>query len=188
MSDEQPTIRPLAVSVPADRPNYAVGPDTYSIVLKGKDTAGAYAFIDMHVPPGGGPVPHAHEFEEMFCVIEGEVSVFCHDSRTNVVAGMAVNIPGWAPHAFKNLNPVVPARLFCVVSKAGLDEQFAEIGSPVATRTTAPPPMDPAKMAELMKQLPAIAERYRTRILSPDTFDHLMTSAEREIVQAAIGQ
>jgi mannose-6-phosphate isomerase-like protein (cupin superfamily) len=161
---------------------------TPTLVLKGKDTAGAYAFIDMHVPPGGGPVPHAHEFEEMFYVVEGEVAVFCHDSRTNMVAGMAVNIPGWAPHVFKNMSPVVPSRLFCVVSKAGLEEQFVEIGAPVATRTTPPPRVDPAKMDELMKQLPAIAERYHTRILLPDTFDHLMTKAEREIVQAANGQ
>lgn len=190
MSDQQPTpttTRKLAISQPSERPNYAVGPDTYSIVLTGKDTAGAYAFIDMLVPPGGGPVPHAHEFEEMFYVVEGEVAVFCHDARTEAAAGMAVNIPGWAPHVFKNLNPVVPARLFCVVAKAGLEEQFTEIGAPVATRTTPPPPVDPTKKAELMKQLPGIAARYHTRILPPNTYDHLMTAAEREIVNAANG-
>jgi quercetin dioxygenase-like cupin family protein len=26
--------------------------------------------IDMHVPPGGGPPPHRHDFEEMFTVLE----------------------------------------------------------------------------------------------------------------------
>ena len=131
MPDQDPnptTTRPLAVSVPAARPNYAVGSDTYSFVLTGKETAGTYAFIDMHVPPGGGPMPHAHEFEEMFYVVEGAVEVFCHDARATAAAGAAVNVPGWAPHVFKNLSPVVPARLLCVVVKAGLEDEFAEIG------------------------------------------------------------
>ena len=191
MSDHDPTpttTRPLAVSVPAERPNYAVGSDTYSFVLTGRETAGTYAFIDMHVPPGGGPMPHAHEFEEMFYVVEGAVEVFCHDARSTAAAGAAVNIPGWAPHVFKNLSPVVPARLLCVVVKAGLEDEFAEIGTPVATRTTPPPPVDPAKRAAMAKAMPAIAARYHARVLPPDTFDHLMTAAEREVVKAAAGE
>ena len=191
MSDQDPmptTTRPLAVSVPSQRPNYVVGSDTYSFVLTGKETAGAFAVIDMHVPPGGGPMPHAHEFEEMFYVVEGAVEVFCHDARATAAAGSAVNIPGWAPHVFKNLSPVVPARLLCVVVKAGLEEEFAEIGTPVATRTTPPPSVDTSKKKELMKRMPAIAARYHARILPPDTFDHLMTAAELEIVNAADGE
>jgi hypothetical protein len=33
----------------------AVVGDTYTIVVTGRDTAGRYTLIDMHVPPGGGP-------------------------------------------------------------------------------------------------------------------------------------
>ena len=29
--------------------------DTYTVLLTGKDTAGRYCLIDMHVPPCGGP-------------------------------------------------------------------------------------------------------------------------------------
>jgi mannose-6-phosphate isomerase-like protein (cupin superfamily) len=191
MSDQHAlpgTTRPFAISTPAKRPAYAVGPDTYSFVMTGKDTAGAYAVIDMLVPPGGGPMPHAHEFEEMFYVLEGEVEAFCHDARTTVAAGAAINIPGWAPHVFKNLSATVPARMFCVVAKAGLEEQFAEIGIPVATRTTPPPPPDPAKQAEMAKKMPAIAARYNAKILPSDTFDHLMTAAELAIVKSANGE
>jgi mannose-6-phosphate isomerase-like protein (cupin superfamily) len=191
MTDPVPTPtteRPLAVSVPANRPNYIVGSDTYSFVLTGKDTAGAYAFIDMHIPPGGGPMPHCHEFEEMFYVVEGEVEAFCHDSRTTAAANIAINIPGWAPHMFKNLSPVVPARLFCVVVRAGLEDEFAEIGIPVVTRMSPPPPVDPAKKAELAKEMPAIAARYQAKILPPETFNHLMTPDELKLVKAAGGE
>ena len=38
--------------------------DTYTILLSGRDTAGRYTLIDMHVPPGGGPPPHRHDFED----------------------------------------------------------------------------------------------------------------------------
>jgi len=37
--------------------------DTYTIPLSGDDTDGRYCLIDMHVPPGGGPPPHRHDFE-----------------------------------------------------------------------------------------------------------------------------
>jgi mannose-6-phosphate isomerase-like protein (cupin superfamily) len=106
------TSRQLAVSLPSERTNVCVGADTYSIVFKGTDTNDKFSFIDMLIPPGGGPMPHAHECEEMFYVVEGEVTVFCHDGRTLAATGSAVNIPGWAPHVFHNLS-TVPARLFC---------------------------------------------------------------------------
>ena len=70
-------------------------------------------------------MPHAHACEETFYVVEGEVDVFCQDERTSATAGSAVNVPGWAPHCFLNLSKV-PARLFCIVSPAGLERKFLE--------------------------------------------------------------
>jgi mannose-6-phosphate isomerase-like protein (cupin superfamily) len=188
MAESTPTTtRKLAVSLPADRTNLCIGADTYSIVLGGSDTDEKLSFIDMHIPPGGGPMPHAHECEETFYVAEGEVTVFCHDERTAATPGAAVNVPGWAPHCFLNLGRV-PARLFCIVSPAGLERQFLEMGPRVATRTTPPPPPDPEKLAELKKNLPRIAEKYKAKILPPDTFHHLMTAAEIKFVQEANGE
>jgi mannose-6-phosphate isomerase-like protein (cupin superfamily) len=181
------TTRKLAVSMPADRTNVCIGADTYSIVLGGSDTDEKLSFIDMHIPPGGGPMPHAHECEETFYVVEGEVAVFCQDERIAATPGSAVNVPGWAPHCFLNLSRV-PARLFCIVSPAGLERQFMEMGPRVATRTTPPPPPDPEKLAELKENLPAIAARYKAKILPPDTFQHLMTAAEIKFVREANGE
>ena len=45
-----------------------------SDLLAGKDTAGRYCLIDMHVPPDGGPLPHRHDFEESFTVLAGDRS------------------------------------------------------------------------------------------------------------------
>ncbi len=181
------TTRPLAVSLPTDRPNVCVGADTYSIVMKGSDTNENFALIDMFIPPGGGPMPHAHECEETFYVLGGEVTVFCHDQRTVAMAEAAVNIPSWAPHCFRNLSSA-PLRLLCIGAAAGLERLFLEIGPRVATRTTPPPPPDPDKLAELMRNLPLIAEKYNAHILPPDTFNHLMTAAELKLIEEASGE
>src|ERR1700736_858694 len=54
-------------------PHIGLVGDTYTILLSGKDTAGRFCLIDMHVPPNGGPPPHRHDFEETFTVLEGEI-------------------------------------------------------------------------------------------------------------------
>jgi mannose-6-phosphate isomerase-like protein (cupin superfamily) len=175
-SKPSPT-RHLTISLPGDRPNYAFAGDTYSIIMPGSATQNSYACIEMYVPPNSGPLPHSHEFEEMFYVLEGQVEVFCHDQRTTAHAFSAVNIPGWAPHMFKNLSDR-PARMLCVVAPAGLDAQFAELGKEVATPTTPGPPPGPAELASLQKNLPAILERYHGRVENPDLFNRLLTPAE----------
>lgn len=176
--------RELFVSLPEERPNVRIGTGTYSMVISGSNTRDRLAFIDMWVPPGDGPMPHTHECEETFYVVEGEVIVFCRETRARATSGMAVAIPGWAPHAFYNLGES-PARLFCVVSPAGLERQFLEIGPRVAGRDTPSPPVNEAQKADLMKKIPAIVEKYNGSLIPPDTFDHLMTPDEIKMVRDA---
>src|SRR6201989_2521563 len=76
--------------------------DTYTILLSGKDTAGRYCLIDMHVPPGGGPPPHRHDFEESFILLEGEIEATFRGEKSVVRAGETINIPANAPHSFTN--------------------------------------------------------------------------------------
>jgi hypothetical protein len=41
--------------------------DTYRIVIGSEQTNGAYALIDMLIPPKGGPGPHSHaNFQKRF--------------------------------------------------------------------------------------------------------------------------
>jgi mannose-6-phosphate isomerase-like protein (cupin superfamily) len=54
-------------------PHIGLVGDTYTTLLTGKDTAGRFCLIDKHIPPGGGPPPHRHDFEESFIVVEGEI-------------------------------------------------------------------------------------------------------------------
>ncbi len=146
------------------QPHIGLAGDTYTILLTGKETAGRYTLIDMHVPPGGGPPPHRHDFEESFTVLEGEIETTFRGVSSTVRAGQAVNIPANAPHQFRNQSDR-PARLLCICSPAGQEEFFLEVGIPVATRTTPPPELDPAAQAALRKKAEALAPEYRTEFL-----------------------
>jgi quercetin dioxygenase-like cupin family protein len=67
--------------------------DTYTNLLTGKDTAGRFCLIDMHVPPSGGPPPHRHDFEESFIVLEGKIEATFRGAKSLVTAGETINIP-----------------------------------------------------------------------------------------------
>lgn len=140
--------------------------DTYTILLDGDQTAGRYCLIDMHVPQGGGPPPHRHDFEEMFHVLEGEIEVIFRGEKLPVRAGETVNVPANAPHSFTNASER-PARLLCVCTPAGQEEFFEAIGDPVAGRTAPPPEPDAAAGAEQVARAKELATRYRTELLIP---------------------
>jgi mannose-6-phosphate isomerase-like protein (cupin superfamily) len=139
--------------------------DTYTITVAGKDTRDRFCVIDMHVPPGGGPGPHRHDFEETFILLEGELDVTFRGRKSTVRAGDTVNIPSNAPHQFHNASNT-PVRMICICSPAGNDRFFLEVGVPVATRTTPPPAMNPEQMAEFLQKVRAVAPKYRTELLA----------------------
>lgn len=138
--------------------------NTYTTLLSGKDTAGRYSLIDMYVLPNGGPPPHRHDFEESFTVLEGEIEATCRGNTVTLKAGDVIAIPANAPHRFQN-KTAQPARLLCICSPAGQEEYFAEIGVPVATRTTPPPPPDAATETRLKEKAERLTTKYRTEML-----------------------
>ncbi|MFZ1940920.1 MAG: cupin domain-containing protein [Terracidiphilus sp.] len=138
--------------------------DTYTITVAGKDTGNRFCVIDMHVPPGGGPGPHRHNFEETFILLEGELEVIFRGRKSTVSAGDTVNIPSNSPHQFHNSSSR-PVRMICICSPAGNDRFFQEVGVPVATRTTPPPKLDGKQMAEFLEKARAIAPKYQTELL-----------------------
>lgn len=147
-----------------DLRHIALAGDTYTILLTGADTGGRYCLIDMHVPPGGGPPPHRHDFEEMFTVLEGEIEFTFRGAKSVARIGETVNIPANAPHFFTNASGR-PARLLCMCSPAGQEEFFLQVGDPVASRTAPPPELDEAAIAERTAKAKALAPKYRTEFV-----------------------
>src|ERR1700744_1250471 len=122
-------------------PHIGLVGDTYTVTVSGADTNGRFCVIDMYVPPGGGPPPHRHDFEETFVLLEGEMEATFRGEKSVVRAGETVNIPANAPHQFHNSSSK-PVRMLCICSPAGNEKFFQEVGVTVATRTTAPPRLD----------------------------------------------
>ncbi len=152
-----------------DGQHLSVVGDTYRIVMPGTQTGGAYAAIDMLIPPNGGPGPHAHAgFQESFYVLDGEIEVRSEDGVYIAKKGAFVNIPlGGIVHSFKNKTDTL-AHMLCIVVPAGLEEMFLEIGKPIKAGEFLPPPqLAPADM----EKMTAIAEKYGQKLYPPDYLD-----------------
>ena len=182
MKEQLTTSKPIAPVPPDDlkrklviaRPNTnqnlshigLVG-DTYTILLSGDDTDSRYCLIDMHIPPGGGPPPHRHDFEESFTILEGEIEVTFRGEKSVVRAGETIHIPANAPHSFTNTSERA-VRLLCVCAPAGQEELFTQVGVPLMDRTAPPPKLDAAGEAAFIKKALELAPRYRTELLKPE--------------------
>lgn len=127
---------------PTEGPSLSVVGDTYRILASGQDTGGAFATIDMLIPPGGGPGPHAHAaIEESFYVIEGEIEVKSEYGTFVATQGAFITIPkGGVVHSFRN-RTAHTAHLLCTVVPAGLETLFEAIGQPVAAGQFLPHPV-----------------------------------------------
>ena len=121
-------------------PHFGLVGDTYTVLLSGDDTDGRYCLIDMLVPPGGGPGPHRHDFEESFTVLEGEIEATFRGKKSVVRSGETLSVPANAPHYFTNVSKQT-ARLLCICAPAG--------------------------QAEFMKKAQELAPTYRTELLKP---------------------
>jgi quercetin dioxygenase-like cupin family protein len=145
-------------------PHIGLVGDTYTITVSGDETNGHFCVIDMHIPPGGGPAPHRHDFEETFILLEGEMEATFRGKKSLVRAGDTINIPANAPHRFHNSSSK-PVRLLCICSPAGQERFFQEVGIPVATRTTPPPKLDKDQQEQFMDKAKRLAPKYHTELL-----------------------
>lgn len=140
--------------------------DTYTVLITGSQTGGRYCLIDMLVPPGGGPGPHRHDFEELFTVLEGEVQFTFRAEQVTAHAGQSVNIPANAPHLFHNASER-PVRMLCMCSPAGQEDFFAAAGDAVETRTSPAPALEGDARQERLARIAELAPSYRTEVIRP---------------------
>src|SRR6202162_2184742 len=98
MSTALPTVPPdnpkrnLTLGQPDNLPHIGLVGDTYTITVTGEQTDGRFCVIDMHIPPGGGPPPHRHDFEETFVLLEGEMEATFRGRKSTVRAGDTLSI------------------------------------------------------------------------------------------------
>ena len=158
--------RTLTVADPdtPDLPHISVAGGAYTILVSGQQSGGRYCLIDMLVPPGGGPPPHRHDFEEMFTLLQGELAFTFRDKTSTVSSGWTINVPANAPHSFKNTSGKM-ARMLCMATPPGLDEFFMAVGDPIDSRTAPPPHLSQKEITERQAKTKALASQYRTELL-----------------------
>jgi quercetin dioxygenase-like cupin family protein len=150
----------ILITEPTAGEGLSIAGGTYRIVLSGAQTGGAFAVIEMLVPPGGGPGPHAHAaMQESFYVLNGEVEFRSEAGTYTTAKGTTVTVPaGGAVYCFKNKTGTA-AHLLCTVVPAGLDDFFRE-ASGLA-------PSDP----RVKEQFQALGAKYGQEFFPQDYLD-----------------
>ena len=99
------------------------------IRIAGCDTGGVVSAVESHDVPGGGPPPHIHHREdETFQILEGEYEWTVGGTTFIAQKGATIFAPRGTPHTYRYLGQT-PGRLMCVITPAGFEGFFEEIGA-----------------------------------------------------------
>lgn len=111
--------------------DYLIWGDHYSFKTTSAESNGAHALFEMTVSPGSGTPPHIHHAEdEMFYVLEGELSLWCGDQKVVGKAGSFVAVPKGVVHRWAN-ESAAPAKSLVFLVPGGFEEFLMKIGQPV---------------------------------------------------------
>ena len=79
-----------------------------AMVVKAEPRLSGFFLGEHLVPPGFGVPPHVHaEDEEVFYVLEGELTVFDGTAETRLGAGGSATLPAGSRHGFRNATAAV---------------------------------------------------------------------------------
>jgi quercetin dioxygenase-like cupin family protein len=116
--DDIATARPIA---PAD--------GGVNVLVRSEQSGGRIAVMDNRVGAGfAGPPLHHHDFDELFCVLEGELIFQLGDERVTRRAGELAFAPRGVHHTFANHGDA-EARTLIACTPAGFERYFARIAA-----------------------------------------------------------
>ncbi|HEY3855724.1 MAG TPA: cupin domain-containing protein [Verrucomicrobiae bacterium] len=99
------------------------------IRIHGSDTGGVVSAVESHDLPGGGPPPHIHHREdETFQILKGEYEWTVGEKTFVARAGDTIFAPRGIPHTYRYVGQA-PGRLMCVITPAGFERFFEDIGA-----------------------------------------------------------
>jgi mannose-6-phosphate isomerase-like protein (cupin superfamily) len=100
------------------------GPTT--IWARAEDTGGAFALMEIVIPPLQGPPLHVHNHEdEMWLLPEGRFRFRADDEIFEAPAGAFVFVPRGVRHCFQNIGDE-PARIVVMFAPAGMERFFEQ--------------------------------------------------------------
>ena len=105
------------------------------VLLRSEESGGHVAVVEL--TGGARPPLHAHDFDESFYVLEGELTFQLREEIVTRRAGELAFAPRNVPHTYANLSGA-PARVLLVITPAGFERYFDRIAARMTG--TQPPP------------------------------------------------
>lgn len=131
----------------------------------GSDTAGQFWLAEQVSERGYESPLHRHTREdELFVVLDGELSVRVADDKYEVSPGGIAFLPRTLPHSFRVESPAATFLIFS--TPAGFEQWFMETGVPAQSRTVPPLPDGPPDEAAIMQLVSSLA-RYGVELAGP---------------------
>lgn len=94
-----------------------------SYPIDAADTNGGFEWLEATIFYGAGPVAHIHHnADELFMILDGELTVKVGGEITTLNAGDVSFIPRGVPHSYTNENRDLPVRMVGLYTPAGLQE------------------------------------------------------------------
>ena len=147
------TLQTPHLLAPGGGTHYDFLSNCFTVKVGAAETGGLLTAIEFTGPAGFGPPPHRHDVEdELFYVLEGEVSFWVGDEHTTAGPGGFVWAPKGIPHRFA-ISEDAPARVFQITSPAQFEDFVAAVGEPM-DRHELPEPTEPdvARLVEVAKE------------------------------------
>jgi quercetin dioxygenase-like cupin family protein len=131
------------------------------IHLSGEETGGEFSVLENNVPQGDMPPLHVHhEEDEIFHVLDGEVSFFLPGQEVSLAPGQTFLGPRGVPHTFRVESETARVLVYCVPARF---DGFVRAVADHAPTEELPPrgrPIDPEAFA-------ATAAEFGIEILGP---------------------
>lgn len=165
--------------IPPDPTGFSIltpASETFKFVKTGATTCGQYAMVEAIIPPGGGPLPHIHHWQdEWFYFPDGGLTL---GTGSNLYPDLdqvpGVNLPKerfhqvltqpgqlfyssrYHVHAFTNASKEAKRVIFVWAAddlQTGISNYFREVGQPLPDPAN-PPPVNPKNKGLFVSQAP----------------------------------
>jgi quercetin dioxygenase-like cupin family protein len=135
-----------------------------TFLATGEDTQGRFALIEAVQRKGNSPPLHVHHREdEIFYVLEGELTVSVGDRTMKAAPGTMVFLPRNVQHTFAIESE--QARMLILLTPAGFEGWFKELSVPAPAMTL--PPATEVAYGDVQRMLEA-APRYGLKFVLPE--------------------
>ena len=121
-----------------------------TVKVGGDAAGGALTISEFEAPPGWAVPPHRHlDQDELFYVLDGEVTFRCDDTEVTYTRGGLAWLPRQRVHTFV-VSESGPARLFNIHTGSTFGQMVADLGEPAPEARIPDPPSEQPDPGEIV--------------------------------------